>query len=179
MSAVVFLIAYFIPRTRPKWPHLVWGLFGMMAFFKSLELIAQFITENTLKNAMYYLDGIEVSDDLLSNYFIGSLRRLVVLVIVWMAWKDLKENLYFKYVLNLYIFGLIFYLLFYTVSADVGVRMSSYFTILDTLLMGLAVINSRSLSTRIAIAMFVSAASFYKLLGYASSPYYEYKFIFS
>ncbi len=179
LSAVVFFIAYFIPRGRPKWPILIWGLLGMMAFFKSLESIAQFITENTLKNAMYYLDGIEVSDDLLSNYFVGSLRRLVVLGIVWMAWRDLKENSYFKYTLNLYIFGLIIYLLFYTLSADIGVRMSSYFTILDTLLIGLAVINSRSLSTRIAIAMFVSAASFYKLLGYASNPYYEYNFIFS
>jgi hypothetical protein len=178
MSAVVFCLAYFIPRSRIKWHHLVLIFFGIMVFFKALDPIAQFITENTLKNAMYYLDGIEVSDDSLSNYFIGILRRVIVIGIVWAAWRDLKDNSYFKYALHLYTFGLLIYLLFYTLSADIGVRMSSYFTILETILIGLAITHSRHLSTRLTIAALVSAASFYKLLGYASNPYYEYNIIF-
>lgn len=178
MSAAVFFLAYFIPRARPKWHHLLWIILGAILLFKSLETIAQFITENTLKNAMYYLDGIEVSDNALSNYFIGSLKRVLVLGVVWVAWRDLKERLYFQYVLNIYIFGLLIYLLFYMLSADIGVRMSAYFTIFDTIIIGLAIIYSRHFLTRMGIAVIVSAASIYKLSGYANSPYYEYKSIF-
>lgn len=178
MSAAVFFLAYFIPRGRPKWHHFLWITLGMILLFNSLETIAQFITENTLKNAMYYLDGIEVSDNALSNYFIGSLKRVLVLGIMWAAWRDLKERLYFQYTLNVYIFGLLIYLLFYMLSADIGVRMSAYFTIFDTIIIGLVVIYSRHFPTRIGIAVIVSAASIYKLLGYANNPYYEYKFFF-
>ena len=178
MSAVVFFIGYFIPRSRPKWHYLVWVCLGGLAFYYFLEPIAQFITEHTLKNASYYLHGIEVQDNIIASYFIGGVKRLVVLGIVLVTWRSLKEKPYFLYLLNMYIFGLAIYFLFYTISVDIGVRMSSYFTILDTLLVGLAILNASNILTRLSIASLVSAICLYKLLGYASNPYYDYKFIF-
>ena len=178
ISAAIFLLAYLIPRSRLNWHHFFYVCFGATTIIYFLDTIALFITDNTLKNASYYLNGIEVSDNALLDFFVGGLKRLSVLAIVWMAWRDIKERPSFIYMLNLYIFGLAIYCLFYTLSADIGVRISSYFTILDTVLIGLAVIHSKNLPTRIGIAMFVSVTCFYKLLGYASNPYYEYKFIF-
>ncbi len=169
---------YFIPRGRLKLQDLLWIGFGGLAIYKLLEPIAQLITENTLKNVSYYLDGIEVQEDVMFSYIVGGIKRLAVLGVVLAAWSNLKKKPYSMYILNMYIIGLLIYFLFYTISADIGVRMSSYFTIFDALLIGLSILNAPNLITRMSIASFVSAISLYKLLGYASNPYYDYKFIF-
>lgn len=178
VSAIVFFFGYFIPRVRLKFQDLLWIGFGGLAIYKLLEPMAQLITENTLKNVSYYLDGIEVQEDVMFNYIVGGIKRLAVLGVVLAAWSNLKKKPYSMYILNMYILGLLIYFLFYTISADIGVRMSSYFTIFDALLIGLSILNAPNLITRMSIASFVSAISLYKLLGYASNPYYDYKFIF-
>jgi len=178
LSAVVFAISYFVPKTWLKWYQLVCVCLAGLALFQFLDPIAQFITDNTLKNASYYLYGIETQDDKLTSYITGGLRRLATLGIILMTWNHLKNISYSIYLLNMYILGLAIYFLFYIASADIGVRMSSYFIIIETMLVGLAVLNAPRASTRFGIACLISFFSLYKLWGYADNPYYEYQFIF-
>jgi EpsG family len=177
-SALVFTIAYVIPRSKLTLQHWLWIGIVMLTAYKSLETVAAFITENTLKNAAYYLDGIEISDTLFSNFLTGSVRRVAVLAVVWLAWEELKERVHFVYLLNLYIVGVIAYAMLYTTSADMGVRLSAYFTVMDTVLLGTVAMCCGTLLKRLGITIFVSALCFQRLFGYASNPFYEYRLVF-
>lgn len=175
MSAVVFAASYFIPRGRLKWHHATFICLIGVVFYQLLEPIAQLVTEYTIKNASYYIDGIEIQDDVVASYHIGIAKRLMVLGIVFLTRKSLARTLYFSYLLNLYLVGVGIYVLTYVVSADIGVRMSAYFTIIDTVFIGLAIRYEESALTRFFIAALVCAMSLYKLIGYANNPFYDYK----
>jgi hypothetical protein len=178
-SAFVFFAAYFVPRGRLTFFQIVWitAVVGGAALLA--PSIAGLIDSISVKSVLYYVDGIEVADELFLNFYFGIIKRISVIAVIWMLWKDLKKLPYIYYIQNMYIIGVMIYIFTYTISADIGVRVSAYFQIFDCVLIGLAVIHTKSQSNRIGLLIFVCAFSLYKVSLYAANPFYKYNFLFN
>lgn len=177
LTAIIFLIAYFLPRYKINYRHIIYfsiAFIGVSFFFKS---ISDWITLYTLKDANYYVHLQEKSESLLQLFYIGTAIRSVIVAMVIVFGRKLFQEENFRYFFNIYLFGLAIYLSSYMISPDIGVRLSSYFTIFDLVIAGNLIYVVQRKSNRIVIVTIFSAIALYKLFGYMSSDYYNYKSI--
>lgn len=177
LSAIIFLLAYLVPKYFTK--KLFFGLifFGFLVY-KFIDPIADFFTEYTIKNAAFYLDDLRHPENIISSYYIGMARRFVVFGFIAIGWRDLRDKFHFQYIVNLYIIGVSIYVATYLISPDAGVRISTYFTVLDAVILSLVIWQKSTVSIRLGLTAIVCAMCIYKLIGYASNPFYSYQTFF-
>ena len=178
LSALIAILIYFVPRERISWRIYILVCAAGFVLYSYLEPIAAFITENSLKDATYYLFFIKKIDNIEVAYFLGLTKRLIILGIIVASRKRLREVPHFIYMANIYVLGLLIYMSLYLISADLGVRLSSYFIIFDMVIFSIAIWQQPNLSVRIGLTALVCFISTYKLIGYASDPYYRYAVFF-
>ncbi|KQT17875.1 hypothetical protein ASG31_03815 [Chryseobacterium sp. Leaf404] len=178
LSAIIFALAYFVPRTKLKIKHYGILLVGFLMLSLSFSFLTDFITANTQKNADVYVNALENSSNLPKLFAIGILKRVVIIIVVIYFSKSFFVNKFRHYIFNIYLFGFAFYCSTYLISPDIGVRMSSYFTIFDTIVAGNLIMALKKTSERIIIVTVFSAIAIYKLMGYMDNEYYIYNTIF-
>ena len=72
--------------------------------------------------------------------------------------------------------GFVIYATSYLISPDFGVRLGSYFIILDCILVSKYIYVSRSLTNRLVLFAVFALIAMYKVYTYTLIPAYEYKF---
>lgn len=177
LSAFLFVLAYFIPRSKLKIKHYGIVLLGFLTLSFLLSYLTDFITANTQKNAEAYVNLIENSSDLPTLFAIGLLKRLIIIIMVIYFSKAFFVNDFRRYIFNIYLFGFAFYCSTYLISPDIGVRMSSYFTIFDTIIAGNLIFSLKKINERVIVVTIFSAIAIYKLLGYMDDKYFIYNSI--
>ena len=173
-SASVFILIYFLPREKISFLYGIFVLSGFFVFYQFLNLISDFITLYTANNANYYINVIEKSDSLLTLFLIGITVRLVILIVVFAFRKKVFAIKNFRYIFNIYLFGLLIYLSTYMISPDIGVRVSSYFLIFDIIIAGNIIGVVYKATNRVLIVTVFSLLALYRLIGYSKSEGYNY-----
>jgi hypothetical protein len=176
-SAAIFAIAFIVPMRIGRSIY-IWFLAFSLVIYEYKDLISDLIMEFTIKNADYYLNNSLISEDVITNYYLGLIKRLIIFLFIFLGWKDLKDKFHFQYIVNLYIIGMLIYSTTYLISPDLGVRLSTYFIILDIVIVSLVIFNSRNVSVRFFLLTLISIVALYRISTYASNPYYEYHFFF-
>ena len=178
-SAIIFVIAYFLPRYSFNYRQKSFLIIAFIVFYFFLDFISDWITLYTIKNANYYVNLQDKSDSLLQSFFIGLGIRLLIVFLVFVFHKKifLVDNC--RYFFNIYLFGFFLFFSTYMISPDIGVRLSSYFTIFDLVIVGNLIYVIQRQSNRILIVSIFSVISIYKLLIYMNSEYYSYKLFFN
>ncbi len=178
VSALIASLIYFIPRDKMNWYLYAIVCAVGLIFYSYLDPIAAWITENSLKNATYYVSHIQKYENIQESYFIGLAKRSIVLIVAAACWRRLSLMPHSRYVLNIYISGLLIYLFTYLTSADIAVRLGSYFMIFDMVIFSAAIWSQPKVLGRLCLIAIIVFMSAYKLTAYADDPYYKYSIFF-
>lgn len=175
VSSLVFLLALFVPKEKMKFSKyfnfLIILVIGVYAAGYLIEVVPY------LNNKfMYYSSLQEHSDNILSNYYVGLVKRSIVLLSVFLVYRNFFNNNKNFFLYNLYLVGFIIYLVSYLISPEFGVRLGSYFIILDCILVAKYIHSANSLTNRIVIFTIFSLIAMYKIYTYTLIPAYTYKF---
>lgn len=176
VSSLIFVLAFFIPKekmeTRKYLKFLTVigvGVFLGSYVIESIPYLSQ--------KFIYYSSLQEQSDNIVSNYYFGILKRLIVIISVVLVSKDFFNDNKNVFLYNLYLVGFIIYAVSYLISPEFGVRLGSYFIILDCILISRYIYISKSLTNRMVFFIIFVLIAFYKIYTYTLIPAYEYKFI--
>lgn len=174
LSACFFLIAYFISRERLNIRYLLFVIVVIYVGYFYFQSISDFFTTYTLKNALYYIEYQEKAVNISESFYLGIAKRLVLIAVILVYSRKIFQDSNTFYFINIYVAGLIIYICTYMVSPDIGVRLSSYFTIFDVLIAGNLIYFTQKTMNRIVIVTIFSSIAIYKLLGFIESEYYMY-----
>lgn len=177
ITSLIFVLTYYIPKSKIKTKHLLLTLCLFYVAFLAINNISLLNNENLLKKIMWYTTFQEKSTNLFTLFTIGAIKRFVVVVLIILFGNNLLKKNNNRYFFNIYLFGLVIYLSSYMLSPDIGVRMSSYFTIFEIILIGNLIFNLKKISNKILIASIFSIVSIYKLLGYMNEEAFNYNSI--
>ena len=176
VSSLIFLLTFFIPKekieTRKYLKFLT--VMGAGVFFGSYVIESiPYLSQKFI----YYSSLQEQSDNIVSNYYFGILKRLIVIISVVLVYRGFFDDDKNVFLYNLYLVGFIIYAVSYLVSPEFGVRLGSYFIILDCILIARYIYVSKSLTNRMVFFIIFVLIAFYKIYTYTLIPAYEYKFI--
>ncbi len=176
VTSLIFFVAFFLPKEKIDFSKYLKFLFFVVILFLIGEYAINSVPYLSSK-FIYYTSMQEQADDIVNSYFIGAIRRLLVVsgvVLVFRNFFNDSKNIYF---FNLYLVGFIIYLLSYLISPEFGVRLGSYFTVIDCVLIARYIQFSRSLTNRIVLFLFFAAIAIYKIYTYTQLPGFEYKLL--
>lgn len=180
LTAIVFLLILIIPRERIKLKYfiLVISSFFLLTSIFLNELI-EIVSTYTIKNADAYINIYNKSENIISLFVVGLLVRVSTLLAIYFFGRNFLESKNGYFYTNIYIFGFLIFCFFYLLSPDIGTRLSSYFTIMDLILVGNLLFYNKKNSVRLIILLLFSFISFYKLFGYSVNEFFIYKTIFN
>jgi len=173
-SALVFILVYYLPARLPSFKYIsgVGILFFVAFIFR--ESIAEFITLYNLKDATYYVKN-QQSIISANSYIVGILKRsILVVALALYGRRYLIDGNNYLFV-NVYLLGLLIYISTYNISPDIGVRLSSYFTIFEIVIVGGLISSIRAWSSRIVIITTFVCVALYKIIGYMNDDSYNYQ----
>jgi hypothetical protein len=176
VSSLVFLFAYFIPHVRLKLKHILLIIIGLVAIGYAGDFISTKF-EYLNKKADYYSKYQEKSENIQVAYTIGILKRGIILIIALIYRKYFFIDKKFVYFFNLYLVGFLIFISTYLISPDFGVRFSVYYTISESILVGLMLFMVKDIRQRLIIVTVFSLVCIYKLTGYSENEYYIYNSI--
>lgn len=176
VTALIFLIAYYIysyKSTIKKNLLIIFFLFFLTFSLESLiELIISFVDNYKI---VYYLTLSGVQNDNFQAYIIGIIKRSVVVIFYLSIPLQIRQKSNLKNLMNIYIFGFIIYVIFYTINEDIGVRLGAYFLILEALIVSIFFQQKIHAYHKLLIFIVYSIEYVYKLIQYANLPEYSYK----
>lgn len=174
LSAIIFVIVYYLPKSKLTYSQILFFGLGFLMTLIFLNSIADLITLYTMKAADYYVNVQSKEGNLLSLFYVGIFRRLIILGVIAAFGRKMFQEENFQYFFNIYLFGFAIYLSTYMVSPDIGVRMSSYFTIFDIILVGNLIFYTEKMWARILLVTIFSSIAIYKLVGYMNTDFFDY-----
>lgn len=176
VTSVVFLVVYFLPRKSLTIKNLVLIAF---AFITVVFVFNNYIgsIDYLSKKAEFYTEIQENDQNLAMLFVIGLAKRSIIIIIFLMLYGKLKHIPNLSYYFNIYLIGFIIYAGLYMVSPDFGVRFSSYYTIVDILLVGNIIYYAKSRLIKVSVLLLFVCLSLYKVSVYASEKTYQYKTI--
>lgn len=176
VTALIFIVAFFVPSVKLD-------ISKYLKFFFVLSLgfiLGSYIIESVpyLNNKfLYYSSTQEQLDNTFGNYINGILKRLIVLLSVIVVFKNFFSDNKNFFLYNLYLVGFIIYVSSYLISPDFGVRLGSYFIIVDCLLISRYISSSNQLVNKIALFLVFVLVAMYKIYTYTQLNVYDYKFL--
>lgn len=176
VSSLVFLFAYFIPQVKLKFKQILFIFIGLIL----IAFVGNFLStkfEYLTKKADYYTKYQEQSENIQMAYTIGILKRSIIIILALIYKKYLFSDKKFLYFFNLYFLGFLIFISTYLISPDFGVRFSVYYTINESILVGLMLFMVKDIRQRLIIVIVFSLVCLYKLYGYSEIEYYNYKSI--
>lgn len=175
VTALIFIIALFVPNDKTK-IYKYFIFFIVLAFCAVLGSYAVEAVPYLNSKFMYYSSTQEQSDNILTSYIIGMLKRSIVLISVFLVFRNFFSNNHNFYLYNLYMVGFVIYVTSYLISPDFGVRLGSYFIILDCILVSKIIYSSNYFWNKLAIFLIFTLVALYKVYTYTLIPEYTYKF---
>lgn len=175
-TAIIFLIIYFVPRKRISFKYLGALFFLFLIIYFSQNRLINLVDAVNYKAVLYYTEIHEKSESIRSQFLIGGVLRILPVLIVFYFSKKLFISDKISYIFNIYLFGTVLFLFTYLLSPDIGVRLSSYFTILDMYLVG-HIIYFVSFRNKLIIVGLYTFIIFYKLIWYSGIDSYNYNTI--
>lgn len=176
VTSLIFVFAYFLPRKILNLKTIfIIGIFSYLVVF----LINTFVgsIDYLSKKNEYYTEVSEVAGNIQLLFMVGLAKRAIIIIVFLCFIKQLIKYDHLMYFFNVYLIGFIIYASLYLMSADFGVRLSSYYTILDTILVGNIIYYVRSRTMKILVFILFCGLALYKVNVYANEKTYEYKTI--
>lgn len=176
VTALIFIIAFFVPAVKSK----ISKYFKFFFVLSCGVVLGSYIIESVPylhDKFLYYSSTQEQFDNAFSNYVIGILKRLIVLISVLIVFKNFFSDNNNFYLYNLYLVGFIIYVSSFLISPDFGVRLGSYFIIVDCLLISRYISSSNNLANKICLFLIFMMVAMYKIYTYTQLDVYEYKFL--
>lgn len=176
VTALVFFIAFFLPKEKID----IRKYFKFLFFVGLAFLIGEYIINSVpylSGKFLYYTTLQEQADDIVNSYFVGAVRRLFVLIGVILIYRNFFNDNKNIYLYNIYLVGFLIYLLSYLISPEFGVRLGSYFTIVDCILIARYIQFSKSFTNKVVIFIFFTLIAIYKIYTYTQIPTFEYKLL--
>ena len=176
ISSIIFLAAFFLPRQK----------MDMIKYIKMLSMVilatlfASYIIENIPylnQKFLYYSTLQEQPDNILFNYYVGIIKRLMVLLAVFLVYRQFFSENKNIFLYNLYLIGFIVYVVSYLISPDFGVRFGSYFIVLDCILIAKYIYAANSQTNKVVLFLLFSSVAMYKIYTYTLIPAYDYKLL--
>lgn len=177
-TAIVFIIAYFIPFRKLTKKEYFILLLGFLLFSTLIFSIVNLLSGSLAAKAIHYLEFRERDPNIKGLFVIGAIKRTMIIVLVLFFGKKMLEAKNSIFFFNIYLIGFGMYLATYLISADIGVRLSSYFLIFDLFLAGNLLSANYKLTTRLLIATILSLIALYKITTYMAMETYTYHWIF-
>lgn len=176
VTALIFMLAFFVPKVQINFSKylkfIIVTILGILIGGLLIDRVP-YLSQKFL----YYSSMQEQVDNILNNYYIGVAKRLTVLVAVVLVYKKFFSENKNIFIYGLYLVGFFIYVVSYLISPDFGVRLGSYFIILDCVLISRYIVISSSFTNRMVIFIIFMLIAFYKIYTYTLIPAYEYKFI--
>lgn len=173
ITALVFLCCLVIPkkmmtfRNYMKFIGII--LIGSVIFNFAIENIEYLATK-----FKFYSELQTQSENIHIAYIIGLLKRSIVFVGIFLVRKNFFEgNNVFLF--NIYLIGFIIYMATYLISPDFGVRFSTYFTIMDCILVASILRASRRNAQRRYLYLLFISMIMYKVYTYTIVDAYQYE----
>lgn len=176
VTALIFIVAFFVPNVKSKFSKYV-------KFFLVLTLgavLGSYIIESVPylnDKFVYYSSAQEQLENTFSNYVNGILKRLIVLLSVLPVFKNFFSDNKNFYLYNLYLVGFVIYVASYLISPDFGVRLGSYFIIVDCLLISRYISSAKQLVNKMVLLVIFMLVALYKIHTYTLLDVFEYKFL--
>lgn len=174
VTSLIFIFAYFIPRKSLSLKNIFFIGVGFIVVAFTLNNFIESIDYLSRKSE-YYTEIQENATNLPMLFAVGLAKRGVIIVIFLLLYKELKNVPNLPYFFNIYLIGFIIYASLYMISPDFGVRFSSYYTVLDMILVGNIIYHIKFRSIKISVLILFIGLSLYKVNVYASEKTYEYK----
>jgi hypothetical protein len=173
-SALVFIFIYYLPVGMPSFKFIFVVIILFIIGFIFQENISEIITLYNIKDATFYVKNQE---NIISfkDYIVGIVKRSILVLVLFLYGRPFfinKNNWLFT---NIYLFGLIIYICTYNISPDIGVRLSSYFTIFEIIIVGRLICSIRILSNRVFIFSIYICVALFKINSYTNDQAYIYK----
>jgi len=174
VTSLIFIFAYFIPKKSLSLKNIVLigcGFIVIVFAFNNFVGSVDYLSKKT----EYYTEIQENAANLPTLFAIGLAKRGVIIVIFLLLYKKLKDIPNLPYFFNIYLIGFVIYSGLYMMSPDFGVRFSSYYTILDTILVGNIVYFVKTKTVKYLVLILFCGLSLYKVGVYAAEKTYQYK----
>lgn len=175
-TALIFILAYFIPHVQLNKKNLIKIIFSIAVFIVFQDVFIESIVSLFPHGKIWvYLKVLRNENIPLINYTIGILKRIVVLILFFTIPRSKRLDHNLKGYTKIYSFGFLIYILTYTINPDIGVRLGCYFTIVDMLIVSkLLIIYERSVK-KYMIFLLIALMCIYKIYGYSIIAEYNYK----
>lgn len=176
ISALIYIIAYFGYYYKLNLRKILFLLLTSIFLLLFLKNIVDFFLDYLdYGNLYYYLALSKINDNNTINFIIGIFKRSVILIIFFLLPNHLKNNYGLSSFIKIYCIGFFIYILFYTLSEDIGTRLASYFLIMDVLIISIYFQLSISIRFKLMIFFTILIMYMYKLYGYSNIAEYSYK----
>ncbi len=173
--ALCVIPAYFILSpsfTRRAIPYL--GLVILLAIFHLFShIFVNYLSESNIRGGnLYFSEHYNVSN--IQNYIIGTIKRLIPIMIIMWFIKVRHASAAFISIFDIYMIGFILYLGLYYFYPDIGVRLSSYYFIIEGVLMARLIEEIHNERQKIYGSLIILAWAIIRLLTYTNNPLYNY-----
>lgn len=173
ITALIFLLSLVVPKKIMAFKSYI----KFIAILLIGSVVVNFVIENVEYIAAkfkFYSELQEQSDNIQTVYIIGLLKRSIVFWGIFLVRKTFFERNN-AFLFNIYLIGFIIYIATYLISPDFGVRFSTYFTIVDCILVASILKASSTSAKRIGLFLLFLSMIIYKVYTYTIVEAYEYK----
>lgn len=173
ITSIVFIFCLFIPKRVISYKDFI----KIAVFIGVGGIFTNLVIENIEYIALkfkFYSELQEQSENIKSSYVIGILKRSIIFVGIFLVRKSFfeRENIF---LFNIYVVGFIIYIATYLISPDFGVRFSTYFTLMDCVLIANVLWLSKGVFQRVCLYCLFIIVIMYKIYTYAIIDTYQYK----
>ncbi|MFX1667560.1 EpsG family protein [Riemerella anatipestifer] len=175
ITALVFMVCFVVPHKKMT-------TINYMKFL-GMILVGAFVSYYLIENIeylrykfIYYSELQEKSENIQTAYIIGILKRSILFIGVFLVRNSFFQHNINVFLFNVYLIGFVVYISTYLVSPDFGVRFSSYFTIVDCILIGNILWVCRRRDLKVILYLLFTLMAMYKVYTYTEVEAYEYRF---
>lgn len=179
VSSLIFLLVLFIPTKKLSAKNYIKLIIGFGVLILGFDFIITYFPQIQQKFIFYseIQQQSEGYENIQFNFIVGIVKRILVLIPVLITVRTLLANDKLAFIFNIYLVGFIIYILTFLTSPDIGVRLSSYFTIVDTVLICNYIGNFKKFSNKVIILLIFIIIGFYKIYTYTLIPEYAYQLV--
>ena len=179
-TAICALLLLIIPKSKIDVKKVLYFLISVLLLYLILDELVNFIETYSSLPIRYYLTSSMTQEEILSNFILGVCKRTIPLIlIIIFSNKNLNSWENYNYYINIYLLGLGIYISTYTLSPDIGVRLSVYFTIVELILISKLLTSKLNMLNTLIVLSVITSIGFYKIHSYAVIESYKYNTIVS
>jgi len=175
-SAVIFFIVYPLLKFQLRFDFKQLSLIAIGCV--SLFIFTKFVLFGNVNLAfikggvMYLSEGYNTFS--INAYIIGFCRRFYPIFLFLCFYKNMKDDPISMSVFNVYLFGFILYAINYPIFQDITVRISSYFTVFESILVVRILMSLKYRINKVVVLSMIYFVVYFKIFTYSSLDAYKY-----